>query len=271
MPIYVGHRVGNHSGAPLSLEDPLKNTHKTRCGGPVAVGTVGAVGLLVALTQMPAHGSTAEPTVTSAAVASQSMVPVSSWTSLGDSPLAATLAGKAAGAASDAADNPNVVTRVRFQATIKKYDAKGDLIRTRRINRRVLGGHGTIRVGPVAGGTATAAMGWTGSSTVGADQWEFTSYLKFSWDHRQCPCTMNMINKGTTWKIDDRHWRWAGVAQSDNHYVAGSGGPHTYYHHMMVGEFDGSDLLGNDVTEYPRITLDAYNDGTFEFWRSCDC
>lgn len=168
--------------------------------------------------------------------------------------------------------NPHAVARIQTHLTVKVRDGQGRLVKV--IHRRGIQDHGTLRLGPVAGGTATAAMSKTGQSTIGKKLWTFTVFTKASWQHKSpvciTICTVHMIKKGTQWHVFDNHWRWAGIQDAQAKYTS-CGWAHCGYHHMAKGEFDGSDLMGFSVTEYPKITIDFRNDGTMEWWRSCDC
>jgi hypothetical protein len=257
----------------------LKNTHlhKSRRAWSIAVG---AVGLAVAfgLTQMPANGSTPEPYITSDAVASQSMVPGSSWTSLGDSPLALPPDGKAAGAGRDAEDEDG--GDVTSYATFVTYDP-----RTKQVLSRHRYGAKTegkpLRLPQVANdnGTGGSSSGSgcgrvtvtqkrhdsLGLSTVGT--WQV--WTDWCWDRSNQVVSVN----ATGFDHDhDNVWSYDGVVtpKESNYYdfSANDGHPRSAYHFMRIGAFHGPSFYGHDVFWNPKNTLDSYYNGTWQWFTS---
>lgn len=137
---------------------------------------------------------------------------------------------------------------------------------------------GTDRAGPESGGTAREDYSITGHSTLGKTLWTFDSWSKWSWDHRQCPCTMNEIDHGVIGTSDDSAWSYDGTVDSGtgNGYLGGGGGPHTAYQHDAEGQFTGPSVLPRngrkrllDVHRRPSILEQDNNDGTIDWWKLC--
>jgi hypothetical protein len=123
---------------------------------------------------------------------------------------------------------------------------------------------------PDSGGHARIDVIQKGYSTLGADLWSWDVWTKWSWNHRGCPCTVSLIDKGHVGKALDQFWAFDGVVHRNLGYRDGSGGPHTYYHDALTGQFHGPGYLpGYTVYRRPKNVLNSYNDGTFEWWDYC--
>jgi hypothetical protein len=122
---------------------------------------------------------------------------------------------------------------------------------------------------PDPGGSARIDVIQKGYSTLGADLWSWDVWTKWSWNHRGCPCTVSVIDKGHVGRALDQHWAFDGVIHRNQGYRDGSGGPHTYYHDAVTGQFQGPSVLNGTVYRRPDNVLNSYNNGTYEWWLYC--
>lgn len=181
--------------------------------------------------------------------------------------------------------SPHALAFTTVKTIVRVYDARGSLV-----GRRVLRPPAASRsaatpskdcsllchfVGcaasscPDSGGHARIDVIQKGYSTLGADLWSWDVWTTWSWNHRGCPCTVSLIKKGHVGKSLDSHWAYDGVVHRNQGYRDGSGGPHTYYHDAVTGQFHGPSIFNHDVYRRPDNVLNSYNNGTFEWWKYC--
>lgn len=250
---------------------------------PLLVGASALAVSALAVTATGALGSTATDAngfvIVSDATTSQSSVAGSSPTSLGDSPLAKTAAGRAARAnASSATDDPTAYTT--SSALVVYYDPKTKAVLYRhrygqksegkmiRPPARVLSGHGT-------GGTSSASgcvkvtISESGHSTLGSQIWIFRNWTDWCWTRSNEVVSMN----SNSWSQDtDGPWGWDKIENHDQHYYdfsTDNGYPRSAFWNMRQGGFYGP-CISTSLTchEYPTVTLAAYYNGTNQWWTS---
>lgn len=177
---------------------------------------------------------------------------------------------------------------INTKAVVRWYDVNGKVIAKRtfhpsdgkfditQVPSKRAGGcedlicHFTGRAGPNAGGTARVDAIQTGSSTLGSKIWSWDVWSKWSWNHPTAciqKCTVTLIDKGTIGK-GSTFWAFDRVVATDNHYLT-SCNAHCGYHHSAKGQFHGANITNHDAYRRPTNTLNSYNDGTFEVWKSC--
>ena len=176
------------------------------------------------------------------------------------------------------------VASVSIRNVVRTYDADGRLIAKHvfhranvdaaRVSRRDVVDSGTNSVGPRSQGSGRDDITYTGKGSLGETLFTFDVWVKWSWNHLSCPCTMSLIDKGNIPVAYDSHWSFNKIAYSENHYNAGSGGPHTSYTHLVQGEFVGSSVArngrrANTIYRRPVISETANNDGTDDWYRAC--
>lgn len=176
------------------------------------------------------------------------------------------------------------VASVSIKNVVRTYDAHGRLVAKRvfhradvdvaKVARRGLVDSGTNSVGPKSQGTGRDDITYTGKGSFGETLFTFDVWVKWSWNHTSCPCTMNLIDKGNIPVAYDDHWSFNQIAYSENHYNAGGGGPHTSYLHLVQGEFVGSSVMrngkrANTIYRRPVISETANNDGTDDWYKVC--
>jgi hypothetical protein len=176
------------------------------------------------------------------------------------------------------------VASVSVKNVVRTYDGHGHLIakhvfhradvNAARILRKDLVDSGTSSVGPKAQGTGREDITYTNRGFAGEKLFTFDVWIKWSWYHVSCPCTMSLIDKGNTPVAYDDHWSFNKVAFSENHYNAGGGGPHTSYTHLVQGEFVGTSIAKNGkrvttIYRRPVISETANNDGTDDWYKVC--
>jgi hypothetical protein len=245
----------------------------------VTVSTV-AAGMLLTSTS---HA--AEPPdyySTSSAVQTQSMVKGSSPTSLGDSPLAQTAAGKAAALATTYADVPadRVVTS---SATLVLYDPRtkavtyrhryGAATEGRRIAfpRLPLADHGT------GGGSSASGCGKViitqklhdtlGLSAIGT--WKIFT----DWCWTRSNQVVSIVDTGVS-QDHDQTWSYDGVLTefNENHFYdfsVNDGHPRSAYLFVRQAKFHGPCLSTSFTCQWtPKNSLASYYNGTWQWWTS---
>jgi hypothetical protein len=178
--------------------------------------------------------------------------------------------------------NPHAFAYATVRSVVRFYNRHGKLISTKaqdlgRVGSepatRTLVSSGSDTVGPTSQGTGRDDVTYTGHGTLGEKLYSWTVWTKWSWDHLSCPCTMNMLAKGTVHQEFDKHWSYDRVESTNNHYDSGAGGPHTSYTHDATGQFEGPGIgkrlhrgIGT-VYRRPEVLLISRNDGTDDWFQ----
>jgi hypothetical protein len=234
----------------------------------VAVGA--AVAVSATLATGSAHGSTPEGITSSSVTVSQSMVPGSSTTSLGSSPLAAAVTGKAA-------DNTGRTTSYEVMTT---YDpATEKVLARKRFGPKT---EGKIIHPPAprskdsgTGGTSTASGCvrveiWQKRTTLlGAFAAKWGVWTDWCWNRATQVVSINA--KGRDFDVAPCY-SFDGVTDQDAYFYDFStddGHPRSAYHHHKKGGFSSpaSGVLPGGHW-YPKNTLDSYYNGTNQWFTS---
>lgn len=256
---------------------------KVRALGLSVAATTVLIGLGMSQAQGAAvvgNGPPAGTYTTSEVSVGSSSVAGSSPTSLGNSPLSKTAAGRAAARGTSAEDE--AAGEVTSSARAVLYDPKSGAVLARhrygattegerlRAPKPPLSSNGT--------GGSTSASGcirvfvtqklhsFSGLSVLG--KWQI--WTDWCWTRSNQVVAVN--DKGVS-QEHDQFWSYDGVKTefNENHYYdfsADNGYPRSAYLFVRVAAFSGPAITGHDAQWTPKNSLASYYNGTWQWWTS---
>jgi hypothetical protein len=249
---------------------------------PTRVAAIAVALTTLAIGAGMSRANSAEPQEysTSGSTVSPSMVVGSSRTTLGNSPLAKTPAGKAAMtkaavSAGAAVDPSGEYTTASALVQYEKPD--GTVIGSKRYGAATQGQRlpafqkTATALSAHAEGTSSSAgcvkvtVGQTRHGPTGDTLWKFSIWTDWCWTRSNQVVSVN----GHNWYIGsvDGNFQWKGLVNTQAYYYDFStddGHPKSAYYHYRMGQFDNCVLKYGCVgTEYPMNYLRSYYNGTW--------